>query len=237
LNELLLIAIALFTSIVAAVFGLGGGMILIALMPGLVPASAIIPIHALGQLSSNISRAAFSCRHIRWEFTVSFVAGAVIGGALAGQVARLINLDYIPLFIAAFILFNVWGPGFKFGSDPKGEFLTIGFFQTGLGVLVGATGPLGQSALLSKGVDRDGLVATSATFMSFTHAIKVVVFMMIGFSFTQYWHLGLGMIIATVLGSYIGTRMRHRVPDKRFQFILKWLLTVLAFRMIYISLI
>jgi uncharacterized membrane protein YfcA len=236
-NDLLLVAVALFTSMLTAIFGLGGGMILIALMPGLLPASAIIPVHAAVQLSSNISRAAFAYRDIHWEFAVSFTIGAVLGGLLAGQVAQSINLDYIPLFIAAFILFNVWGPGLEFRKGHKGEFVSIGFLQTGLGVLVGATSPLGQSTLLRKGIDRDALVVTSAIFMSISHAIKVIVFLAIGFSFAQYWRLCLGMIIAMVLGSYVGTHMRHRVPNERFQYILKLVLTFLALRMIYISLV
>lgn len=236
MNELLLITAALFTSTLTAIFGLGGGLILIALMPGLLPASAIIPVHAIAQLSSNVSRAAFAYQAIRWEFAISFFIGSLLGGLLAGQLTQLINLDYIPLFIAAFILFNVWGPKLEFRKNPKGEFITIGFIQTALGMVVGATGPLGQSTLVRKGMERDALVVTSALFMSITHVIKVSVFVVIGFSFSQYWLLCLGMVAAMILGSYIGTRMRHRVPDEKFHFILKLLLSFLAIRMVYISL-
>ncbi|MEZ5451157.1 MAG: sulfite exporter TauE/SafE family protein, partial [Thiolinea sp.] len=185
-HELLLMLFAFLTSLLTAVMGLGGGLILIALMPGLLPAVAVIPVHAATQLVSNASRALFAWRDIRWEFALSFLTGSIIGGLAAAQVATLINLDYLPLLIAAVILFNVWGGGFQFRSNPKGEFLTIGLIQTGMGMLSGATGPLGQSTLVRKGLERDAIVATSAVFMSMPHLIKLLLFGWLGFSFVDY---------------------------------------------------
>lgn len=233
MNELILITISFFTSLGTAVLGLGGGLILIACMPGLVPPVAIIPVHSVAQLASNFSRAAFDLQSIRWEYGLSFFAGSLIGGALAAQLAVQISLDYIPLFIAAFILFNVWGKGIRISKRIKGEFFTIGFIQTSLGMLVGATGPMGHATLIRKQIEKDQLVVTSALFMTITHAIKIVLFLFLGFSFAQYWMLCLGMVTAVIAGSYLGTHMRRRVPERHFRLVLKVLLTVLALRMIY----
>ncbi|WP_298610810.1 sulfite exporter TauE/SafE family protein [uncultured Thiothrix sp.] len=236
LNDTFLILIAFCTSSLTAIFGLGGGMILIAFMPFFLPAPAIIPMHAATQLVSNGSRALFAWREIEWQFTLSFLLGSIVGGILAAKLATLINLHYLPLLMAAFILFNVWGGGIKFTANPKGEFLTIGFMQTGLGMLVGATGPLGQSTLVRKGLKRDEIVTTSAVFMVITHLLKLILFGFLGFSFAHYWQLTVGMIIATTLGSWFGTKIRHRVPETNFQVILKWLLTLLVLQIIYITL-
>ena len=62
--ELMLLPIAFLTSCVAAVIGMGGGILLITLMPGLVPTAAILPVHAATQLASNVSRAGFGWRDI-----------------------------------------------------------------------------------------------------------------------------------------------------------------------------
>ena len=43
MSELLLVPIVFLTSRLAAIMGLGGGMLLIAMMPGVVPAAAIFP--------------------------------------------------------------------------------------------------------------------------------------------------------------------------------------------------
>ena len=57
MNDLNLILAAFFTSCLAGAMGMGGGVLLIALMPGLVPVAAIIPLHAATQLASNASLA------------------------------------------------------------------------------------------------------------------------------------------------------------------------------------
>ena len=58
-NDILLILIAFGTSTLTAITGIGGGMMLIAIMPGFLPAAAIVPVHGMVQLFSNSSRAFF----------------------------------------------------------------------------------------------------------------------------------------------------------------------------------
>ena len=235
-NEILLILIAGATSALTAVTGIGGGMMLIAIMPGFLPAAAIVPVHALVQLFSNASRAMFGWRFLRWEFTLAFVAGSIIGGGIAASITREINLEYTPLFIAAYILFVVWGPPLKFKKPPPGEFVLIGAIQTGLSLVVGATGPMSQAALMARDLKRDALVVSGALMTSFTHLTKVLIFALLGFSFASYWQLILGMSVAVTLGALLGTRIRYRVPEATFRKILKWALTLLALRMVYLTL-
>ena len=234
--EILLILLAFGTSTITAITGIGGGMILIAVMPGFLPGTSIVPVHAMVQLFANSSRAIFGWRFLRWEFVLAFIAGSVIGGLIAAGVTRKINLEYTPLIIAAYILFTVWGPKLEFKKPVKGEFVAIGLIQTGLSMLVGATGPMGQAALLGKGLQRDALVVTSALMTTFTHLIKTVLFALLGFSFISYWEIILGMSAGVICGALLGTHIRYKIPQALFQKILKWVLTLLALRMFYITL-
>lgn len=95
MSELLLIPIVFFTSCLAAVMGMGGGILLIAVMPGLVAAAAILPLHAAVQLASNVSRAAFGWRDIDPVIIPAFMVGAVAGAWLA---MRLMVLPVLTLF-------------------------------------------------------------------------------------------------------------------------------------------
>ena len=72
---------------------------------------------------------------------------------------------------------------------------------------------------------------------TFTHLIKVLLFALLGFSFVEYWQLILGMSIAVTVGALVGTRIRYQVPEALFRRILKWALTLLALRMIYLTLV
>ena len=235
-SDFLLILIAFGTSTITAITGIGGGMILIAIMPGFLPAAAIVPVHALVQLFANTSRALFGWRFLRWEFVLAFIGGAIIGGLVAAGVSREINLEYTPLIIAAYILFTVWGPKQLFKKPIKGGFIAIGAIQTSLSMMVGATGPMGQAALLRKGLQRDALVVTGALMTTFTHLVKVILFALLGFSFFSYWQIIAGMSAAVVLGALLGTQIRYKVPEAQFRMMLKWVLTLLAIRMIYITL-
>jgi uncharacterized membrane protein YfcA len=235
-NDILLIALAFATATITAITGIGGGMILIALMPGFLPAPAIVPVHALVQLFSNASRALFGWRHLRLEFVLAFIGGSIIGGLAAAGISREINLEYTPLFIAAYILYTVWGPRLEFKRPLRGGFVAIGAIQTGLSMMIGATGPMSQAALLRKGLQRDALVVTGALMTAFTHLIKILLFALLGFSFISYWKIILGMSIAVILGALLGTQVRYRVPEAQFRLLLKWLLTLLALRMVYITL-
>lgn len=211
-------------------------MLLIAAMPGFLPAAAIIPVHSVVQLASNGSRALFGYRSVRWQLALSFTGGSVLGAGLALPVVNSIDLHYLPLFIAGFILLNVWGPGLSFTSNLQGELFGIGALQTGLGLLVGATGPLGQSILLRKGLNRDAMVTTTALFMCISHLFKLAVFSLIGFSFGQYWTVALTMVVASVLGSWVGSYWRGNFSETTFRAVLKVLLTLLALRIIVITL-
>ncbi len=236
INDILLILTAGGTSALTAVTGIGGGMMLIAIMPGFLPATAIIPVHAAVQLFSNSSRAFFGWRFIRWEFVLGFIGGAIVGGAIAAGITREINLQYSPLFIAAYILYSVWGPKLKLNIPTGIEFIVIGAVQTGLSMIVGATGPLGQTALVRRGLQRDALVVSAALMMTFTHMIKIILFALLGFSFLAHWKIIAGMSAAVIAGAWLGTHVRYRIPETAFRLALRWLLTLLAVRMIYITL-
>lgn len=235
LDDILLSLIALFTSCVAGVLGMGGGLLLIACMPGFVPAQALIPVHGTVQLSSNLSRALFSWRHIHWIPAGAFCLGSLFGVILAYPLMPLVNWQYLPLLIGIFILLITWGPQLRVSQKIPGQFVSLGLIQGGLGLIVGATGPLGSALLIRKGLDRDALVATNAVFMTMGHFAKILLFALSGFLFSAYWKLLLMMCLASILGSWIGGRIRPYLPEANFQRMFKWLITALALRMIIIA--
>ena len=49
MTELFLGIVTFFTSTIAAIVGLGGGMMLIAILPSFLPINALIPVHGLTQ--------------------------------------------------------------------------------------------------------------------------------------------------------------------------------------------
>ncbi len=237
MSELVLIPIALLTSMVAAVFGMGGGVPLIALMPGFVPAAAIIPLHAVTQLASNGSRVLFGFRHIDYSLIPPFVLGAVFGAALGSQVFQNLNLDWLPAIIGVVVLLITWAPLPLVNGEGRWPLALLGFYQTVIGMVIGAVGPLGAAVLARRDARRDWLVVNTGVYMTSNHLIKVLAFALMGFSFAPYLGLMLGMVGAGIIGSWLGTRLRKFVPQVNFQFWFKLLVSVLALRMIVLSVI
>lgn len=232
MSELLLVPVVFFTSCVAAIMGMGGGILLIAVMPGVVPAAAILPLHAVTQLASNVSRVGFGWRDIDLAIIPAVTLGAVAGAWLGAGIYQSLDMQWLPALIGLLILLFTWAPLPMVRGSGQLSLLLLGFYQTGLGMIAGATGPVGAAVLLRRNTARDWLVVNTAVYMSLNHAIRVVAFVALGFSFLPWWPLLGGMIAAGILGSWVGTRLRHLIPQMNFQRLFRWLVTLLALRMI-----
>lgn len=228
MNELILGIISFLTSTVAAVVGIGGGMLLITIMPSFIPINALIPVHGLTQMSSNFSRAVFGYKDVQVEVIPKFLLGSFIGIGIFAGILNFISLEYVPLFIGTYILLSLWSEKFNEKMKKYESYFLAGFFQTGLSVVVGATGPLTMTLLLKDYGDKDKVVATGAALMSISHILKVFVFMYFGFVFFDYIGIIVAMIIGAVAGSWAGTQLRDVLEGKKFLLLLKILLSALS---------
>ncbi|MGB5867859.1 MAG: TSUP family transporter [Arcobacteraceae bacterium] len=231
MDVLLLGLISIFTSLIAGVVGIGGGLMLIAILPNFLPISALIPIHGFTQMFSNVSRAYFGYKDIQFEVVPKFLIGSLIGVGFIALILDMISIEYIPLFIASYILLSLWSTRFNDKIKKYENYYLIGFLQSGLSVVVGATGPLTTTLLLKDYQDKDKVVATAALLMSITHSLKVLVFIYFGFKFSEYLDVIVVMVIGVIIGSYLGTKLRDKVDGKKLLLTLKILLTLLALKL------
>jgi uncharacterized membrane protein YfcA len=228
-----LLLISTFTSFIAGVISIGGGLTLIAILPILVPTQAIIPFHSASQLSSNISRAFFVPKHIDWSYVPKFIGGSVLGVVLFGYLLYQISTHYIPLAIGSYILLNIWSEPFKRLISRYENLVLVGMLQTGLGLIVGATGPLTLTLLMKELGEKEKVVATAAVLMTITHCFKLLFFGVFGFVYVDYWLPIVMLIAGAIVGSWLGTLLRQKIDGKHFFLVIKVLLTLLAIRMIW----
>ena len=232
MTELFLGIVTFFTSTIAAIVGLGGGMMLIAILPSFLPINALIPVHGLTQMTSNLSRAVFGYKDVQYEVIPKFLLGSFLGIGIFASILNFISLEYVPLFIGVYILLSLWSEKFNEKIKRYESYFLAGFFQTGLSIVVGATGPLTMTLLLKDYKNKDKVVATSAALMSLSHILKVFVFMYFGFVFFDYIGIIIAMVIGAIAGSWVGTKLRNIIDGKKFTIILKVLLTALAIKVI-----
>lgn len=230
-----LIGLSMLTSGLSAAAGIGGGTLLIATMAQVMPAAALIPVHGMVQLGSNLGRASMTWRHIDWPRIAAFAPGALIGALFAAWLLIRLPAGILELTIAAFVLLMCWGPALPSRSLGRVGTLVAGAITTLLSSLVGASGPLVAVFLKQISSERLVRVATFSTAMSLQHLSKAFVFGMAGFVFRDWLGLMALMIAAGVVGTWLGLRLLKRLTDTRFDRLLKWVLTLLALRLLWLA--
>lgn len=230
---LLLTFVSAGTSFITASMGIGGGVLLLAILATVLPPAALIPVHGLVQLGSNGNRAIMTRKHIDWSMVKSFTVGALFGAFAASFVVIQLPLYLIQLCVALFILFLVWGPKpQRHQVSEKGQ-ITYGAATTFLSMFVGATGPLVASVVHRQSYDKHSITATFATCMSFQHLLKMLVFSLVGFAFWQWLPLIVLMILGGMFGTWLGLKMLNKIPAGHFKLIFKTVITLLALRLLW----
>jgi uncharacterized membrane protein YfcA len=230
---LVLIVASFFTSLMTATVGIGGGVLLLAVMAGSLPVAALIPVHGLVQLGSNGNRAVMTLKHIDWNMLKFFALGAVIGAFLASFVVVQLPLVFIQFAVATFILFLVWGSKPKAQEMKPAGRVMAGFVTTLVSMFVGATGPLVAAFVHRNNYSKMQITGTFASCMTLQHGLKAFVFTFVGFSFVQWAGLIVAMVLSGAFGTYIGLKVLKRVPTQKFMLAFKLVVTLLAFRLLW----
>lgn len=230
----ILVAASLVTSAITASLGIGGGVLLLAIMALIVPPAAIIPVHGMVQLGSNANRALLTLRHINLRLIGWFLPGAMLGAWLGSLFLVELPLQLVQLCIAGFILLLCWGPRIpKVATGPTGTFIAAAA-TTFLSLFIGATGPLVAAFVKQQqNGERFSTVATFAAAMSLQHLPKALVYGAAGFVFMDWLGLMLAMVLAGALGTWLGLHLLKSMSDQRFGLIFNVLLTALAVRLIW----
>lgn len=234
LLAVVLIVSSIAASALSATTSLGGGAMMLAILALIVPPPALIPIHGVLQLGSNLSRCIFMRRYLIRAGFIMFALGSLGGAAVGGLALVHVPQRAVMAALALFILWSVWG------SMPdlvrKVGLLSGGFVSGILTMFVGATGPF-VAAFLRTGIsDRMTFIAVHSACMSIQHIFKLVVFGVLGFGFGPYVPLVSVMVLGSFLGSYLGRHVLVRLGDVGFQKYLRILLTIAALRLLWLAL-
>ncbi len=225
---LLLVAVSFLTSALTAGLGIGGGVALLAVMAYGMPVAALIPVHGVVQIGSNLGRLIVQRRHVDWRAIGYFVVGAVVGAALGGRFVVALPEAWLGLMLGAFVLVMTWVKIPKLAVASPWSFTGGGLVGSFLTMFFGATGPFVAAVFGAAFPERMTLVATHAAAMVIQHGLKVVVFGLLGFAFGPYILLLAAMIATGFLGTLTGTALLRRLPEARFRIAFKAVLTVLA---------
>jgi uncharacterized membrane protein YfcA len=238
----LLAGAAFATSVLSAIVGMAGGIVLLAVMLLFLPPLAAIPLHGAIQLASNGSRLALRRSDVRWGILLRFGTLLVPAGALGLVVARRLPPDALRAAIGVFVLLATWTPGLvrlRLAADaelPQRRFVWLGGMVGALNVTIGATGPFMAPFFLGLGLSRQALIGTKAACQTLGHAVKIALFGAVGFSFAEHAPILGAAIPGVVVGTWIGTRVLDGLSERVFTWLYKAVLSAVAVRLVVESL-
>jgi uncharacterized membrane protein YfcA len=223
------------TSVISAVVGMAGGIVLLSIMTFFLPIATLIPIHGVVQLISNGTRTYLLRKNIVWKIVVPFAIGIPFGVIASVYILKEINNTTLPLtLIGILIFYSIFKPkNLPPLKIPYWGFAILGMFSGVLSLLVGATGPFLAPFFLRDDLIKEEMISTKSAVQILTHFLKLPAFIYLGFNYWEYKELIIIMVVGAVIGTHAGVRVLHLIPEKIFRIIFKSALFFAGCRIVY----
>lgn len=224
-------------AVITGIAGLGGGILLLAVLLQFLEPTVAVPVHAVIQLASNGSRAVLLRSRVRWPVVARFAVLLLPAGFLGLWAVSAIPGGIGRAAIGIFALIAVWRPSLLtrgsalLGNDDR-AYVSLGAISGFLNIPLGATGPMIAPFFRDRLPDRTTMVGTFAATQVAGHLAKTVVFGADGFAFGTYAPVMAASIVSVTIGSWMGTRLLGKVSEQLFQRFFRITITVVALRLV-----
>nr|WP_249139129.1 TSUP family transporter [Actibacterium sp. MT2.3-13A] len=225
-----LAAASFIASFITVALGIGGGALLLAIMANLVPPVALIPVHGVIQLGSNLFRAGVLIRHVHWPGFAAFAGGAALGVAIGGSVVVNLPAAFVQIGVGGFVIWSVLGRSPAWLS--RWSALT-GMISSFLTMFFGATGVFVANYTKSLRLPRREHVATHAVMMTLQHMLKTLTFGTLGFAFGPWIGFMVLMVACGFAGTLAGKLLLDRLSDHNFKRALDAVLILISLRLVW----
>lgn len=221
MNDAIIAVLAVGTFLVsgfnAAVGPTGGAQL--AMTAALLPPHLTIPLHAAVSGSASLYRAVLLWRHVEWRFLLAFVPPSLAGTAVAARLFVDLTPGVLLIAIGGFILACNVVPFRRLAPRGGGPWLdaVLGALTGVLTVFVGATGPAVFAYIAANTSDRRALVATDAAAMAIQHLSKIVLLGVMVDALVDVAGVALLLAASGVAGTFVGVRLLHVLPERRFR--------------------
>lgn len=230
----LILVTTLITSFISGIFGMAGGLILMAVLVSLVSIAMAMVIHGSIQMVANGYRAYLLRTYIRWSIVGYFAIGAALG------VCLLLCVSWSPDKRTLYLLLGltpllVWVPRHYLHLDivRPGQAIFAGCMVQGLNTLAGVAGPLLDLFFVRTDLARQDIVATKSITQAISHAVKtgfwgLPILHALGWqALPPVWLLALALPLCQ-LGTRLGKTVLMRMSESGFRKAMKWLVTAIG---------
>ncbi|WP_375450165.1 TSUP family transporter [uncultured Devosia sp.] len=225
-----MLAAVFVTSTISGIFGMAGGLILLALLLLILPVGTAIAVQGVIQIVANGSRAMLSRAFIDWRILGTMMLGLLVAGVI------LWLSRYTPALATVYIAVGllpilVWLPPSWLQLDaarPLHAF-ACGFLGGGLNLTVGVSGPSIDIFFIRTTLDRRTIVATKAAMQVLSHLSKVVFYWQAAMVLdATEWGAVLLAAPFAIAGTSAGYWVLQRLTDVNFRAWMRWIVTAIG---------
>ncbi|HEY8190016.1 MAG TPA: sulfite exporter TauE/SafE family protein [Micavibrio sp.] len=221
------LAAAVFaTSVLSGVFGMAGGMILMAVLLGMMPVAAAMTLHAAIQLVSNGWRCILWRKHIVWGVLPWYGCGIAIGFAL------MLTIRYVPDKAVTLIMMGslpllamIGGKIVHLSIANRIHTVAAAALLTFIQMTSGVVGPLLDLLYNNASFTRKQIISTKALTQTVMHLVRLTYFgaLIPLLTKTGGWPEDLDIkilpvfLIASIAGTSSAALIVHRISDHGFK--------------------
>lgn len=221
MQYIVLVSLALFTSIVTLFTGFGVGTIMMPVMALFFDVKVAILLAAIVHIFNNLSRIVLYYRHLRWEIVRRFGVVSILG-AFVGSFAQLtVDSSWLKngvgLFLAVFALLSLRPGSINWKFPPIIDI--IGGFLSGLiGGLIGNQGAIRSLYLLNYKLEKQELIVSAALIAVVIDLTRIPVYAYANYRYlTDNFLLLAFVILASIAGTLVGSRILPQVSSELFK--------------------
>lgn len=219
--------VVLVTTFLAGVFGMAGGVILMAALLFMLPVADAMVLHGITQIVSNGWRSVLWSRYILWGVLARYVLGLVLAGGVFFSFVMIPDERVIFLMLGTVPFLGLVLPqrmvpqaDRRFGAE------LCGFVCTAMQLLSGVSGPLFDVFFVRTDLDRRVIVATKSACQVVTHMAKLVYFGILVGGASEVATDPVVVFVAlsmAVLGTTVARPFLERLTDRTFRRVTVWL--------------
>jgi uncharacterized protein len=231
-TDLMLIAAAFVASLLSGVYGMAGGLVLMAIYLALLPVPKVMVLHGLVMLVANVGRASLNRADLMPSVVISSLIVAPLLGALF--VAYTIVLPKSIIYILAGLTsLVVWLPKDKlnFSFHKKRHAAIPAAISTSTTLLVGAAGPIVDALFWQSAMTRQQIMANKAFLQVMSHSAKIIIYGGLSFAVVKGQYslvLLIGSFWAALAGTWVGSHILARMSNDIFRSTSKYIITAIA---------
>jgi len=220
----LVVSAAFLASIIAAVAGTGGGIILLPVLISVFGVREAVPMYAVVQLIGNLSRVGFNWSKIELGVVGWFAGGAipfaVLGSWLFTRIPDTGLLRALGAFLVLSVIVRHLHPPLRRGFAAF-WFAPIGGVFSVVSAIVGSAGPFLAPFYLAYGLMKGAFIGTEALGTAVMHVTKLSSYQGLGAMSPTIWLKGLLIGPVMIAGSYTGKLILERIPVHIFEWIVE----------------